>query len=211
MATHSTRPADAPERNFADVTDLRAEQRERRQRAIDTAAGMMVEIDYDRIQVKEVCEQAGIALGTFYRYFNSKDHLFALALLEWASGFRHRVDRRGDVPTKERVRAVYRRAVRAFERVPRVYATMLNLQSTTDPHAAEVFRQYLENTDEAFGASLAALPAARRDDVVAVMDAVLSTGLTAWQLDRLPIASVYGLIDGAVDLIFDPWSDSEVR
>lgn len=211
MATHSTRPADAPEREFVDVADLRADQRARRQRVIDTAGEMMVEVDYERIQVKDLCEQAGIALGTFYRYFNSKDHLFALALLDWASGFHRTVDTRHEVSTKDQVRSVYRRAVRAFERVPRVYGTMLHLQSTTDPRAAEVFRRYFEDTNTSFGAALSDLPTERRENVVAVMDAVLSTGLTAWQLGRMSISSVYALIDNAVDLIFDPWPERSGR
>ena len=58
-----------------------------------------LDVDYERIQVKDVADEAGVALGTLYRYFNSKDHLFALALLDWASGFRRRVEKRRDGPT----------------------------------------------------------------------------------------------------------------
>lgn len=208
MATHSTRPVDAPARSFPDVADLRPDQRERRQRIVDTAAVLMVETDYERIQVRDVCDRSGVALGTFYRYFNSKDHVFALALLEWAARFPGRVAAVRASTTKDRVRGAYHQAVRAFERVPRVYATMLHLQSTTDPHAAEVFRRYFERTNAAFGSALADLPADRRSDVVAVMDAVLSTGLTSWRLGRTPIADVYDLIDRAIDLVFDTWQDA---
>ena len=34
--------------------------------------------------MKDVAERSGVALGTIYRYFSSKDHVAAAALLEWA-------------------------------------------------------------------------------------------------------------------------------
>ena len=40
---------------------------------------------YERISVREVAESAGVALATLYHYFPSKEHLFAEALVQWAS------------------------------------------------------------------------------------------------------------------------------
>lgn len=165
----------------------------------------MVEVDYEKIQVKDVADRAEIALGTFYRYFNSKDHLFTHAMLQWASGFRNHIDRRSSAPTADQVKAVYRRAIRAFEREPRVYGLMIQLQSSKDPYAAAVFHEYHVGTSEAFGLALAHIPSDRRDAVVSVMNAVLATNLTSWQLGRQPVTAAYAAIDRAVDLIFDPW------
>ena len=38
--------------------------------------------------MKDVAERSGVALGTIYRYFSSKDHVAAAALLEWARAYR---------------------------------------------------------------------------------------------------------------------------
>ena len=43
--------------------------------------------DYDSLQMKDITAAAGVALGTTYRYFNSKDHLVAEALLAWSEQF----------------------------------------------------------------------------------------------------------------------------
>jgi AcrR family transcriptional regulator len=46
---------------------------------------------YDAVQMREVAEQAGVALGTLYRYFPSKVHLLASALARYLTGVRDAV------------------------------------------------------------------------------------------------------------------------
>src|SRR5262249_31075054 len=41
--------------------------------------------EYDAIQMRDIASEAGVALGTVYRYFSSKEHLYAAALLAWAA------------------------------------------------------------------------------------------------------------------------------
>jgi AcrR family transcriptional regulator len=192
-----------PGRSVPDVATLRDDQRRRRQRIVEAAAALMVEVDYDRIQVKDVADAAGVALGTLYRYFNSKDHLFAWALRSWAGGFDERLARRPSGSTLERVKAVYRLAARAFERQPRVYDVLMQIQSSTDAQAVSVFRDFATNQVEVFGRALerSAMPDDRRADVVAVMDAVLDENLRAWRLGLRSISSVYRSIDRAAELL----------
>jgi AcrR family transcriptional regulator len=85
MVRHSTRPASAPEREIPAPGALPEDQRARRQRIVDAARHLMATVDYSKIQVKDVAEEANVSLGTLYRYFSSKDHLFACALADWAA------------------------------------------------------------------------------------------------------------------------------
>ena len=55
-------------------------QRARRQAVLAAAIGLAREGGYDAVQMREVAERAGVALGTLYRYFPSKVHLLATAL-----------------------------------------------------------------------------------------------------------------------------------
>lgn len=57
------------------------EQRERHLRILDAAAGLASEHDLARVQMTEVAKLAGVAIGTLYRYFPSKTHLFVGVLL----------------------------------------------------------------------------------------------------------------------------------
>ena len=55
-------------------------QRERRSRMLDSAIRLATDGGYDAVQMREVADGAGVALGTLYRYFPSKVHLLVAAL-----------------------------------------------------------------------------------------------------------------------------------
>lgn len=162
----------------------------------------MTDVDYDRIQVKDVADEAGVALGTIYRYFNSKDHLFACALLDWSEGFGERLEQVASGSTRDRVAAIYRRAARAFEREPRLYGALAQVQASTDPHAMAVLARFADQQSDAFGAALEGDDTPHRDDVLEVMGLVLDGSLRAWHLGRQPVAEVHRVIDRAATLIF---------
>lgn len=201
MAKHSTRPSAAPPRAAPDVASMRRDQRERRDRIVQAAMRLMVEVDYGKLQVRDVAEEAGVALGTLYRYFTSKEHLLACALLEWSSGFGGRLDRASGAPTVDRVKEVYRRAVRAFEREPRVFDVLLQLQASRDADTMAVFAEFSRQQTEAFGAALADIPSPDRDDIVAVMSAVLTEGLRGRQTGLHSVRDVYARLDRTAELI----------
>jgi AcrR family transcriptional regulator len=54
-----------------------AEQRERHRRILRAAARLGNAHDFDHVQMADVARESGVALGTLYRYFPSKAHLFA--------------------------------------------------------------------------------------------------------------------------------------
>jgi AcrR family transcriptional regulator len=203
MSKHSTRTRGAERRDLPEVSSLRSDQAARRQRIVDAAQRLMVDVDYERIQVKDVADEAGVALGTLYRYFNSKDHLFASALQSWAEGFGDHLGRGSHGPTLDRVTATYLRAARAFERQPRVYRTLMQIQSSDDAHANRVWREFAGELVAVFGRTLerSRLAPDKQRDVVAVMSAVLDENLRSWQLGLQPIESVYTAIERAADLI----------
>jgi AcrR family transcriptional regulator len=203
MSKHSTRTRGAEQRDLPEVSSLRTDQRARRQRIIDAAQRLMLDVDDEHIQVKDVADEAGVALGTLYRYFNSKDHLFACALQAWSHEFGDHLGREPDGPTLVRVKATYRRAARAFDRQPRVYRMLMQIQSSDDPHAKRVWREFAHALIGVFGGALerSRLTPDKQRDVIAVMSAVLDENLRSWQLGLQPIEDVYTALDRAADLI----------
>jgi AcrR family transcriptional regulator len=201
MATRSTRPVDAPPRAVPEVASLRSDQRARHQRLVQTAVRVMARVDYDRIQVKEVADEAHVALGTLYRYFSSKDHLFACALLEWSAGFEPRARSTRAARPVDRVTRVYTMAARAFEREPRIYDVLVQLQGSNDPHARAVYAEFAQRQSAAFAAALSDLDTPDRDDIVDVMSAVLSEALRGRQRGGLSPADVRSRIERAAELL----------
>ncbi len=59
-----------------------AEQRARFARMLDAAAQLGAEKDLERVQMHEVAKLAGVAIGTLYRYFPSKTHLFVAVMVD---------------------------------------------------------------------------------------------------------------------------------
>src|SRR5271154_2774806 len=99
---------------------LTVAQRARRERIVDAGLTLLAERDFDKIQVKDVAEEANVALGTLYHYFSSKEHLFAEVLVRWAATLRTNISRnplRGTTDA-QRLTQVINRSVRAFQRQP---------------------------------------------------------------------------------------------
>ena len=58
-------------------------QQARRQRVVDAAMSLGLDGGYEAVQMRDVAARADVAMGTVYRYFTSKDHLLAAALVHW--------------------------------------------------------------------------------------------------------------------------------
>jgi AcrR family transcriptional regulator len=183
-----------------------ASQRARRQRIIEVALELLEEREYDRIQIRDVAEAAGVALGTLYRYFPSKEQLFAHALVEWSRGFEATV-RRGQAKARaasdvERLRLALHRAVGAFERHPNFFRLITVLEVVGDPDVVGPFRQYSDRVTQVVADTLVDV----HDDDVPVVSllalSLLSTLLRGWALGRITIAAVYRQLDEALDLVF---------
>ena len=122
----------------ADTTTLTKSQAARRERIIRAALELGASGGYDAVQMRDVATSAGVALGTIYRYFSSKDHLLAAAMVEWTLDLERRVGQRppkGDTTT-ERVSDVLRRATRAMEKEPKLSEAVVTALLSPDRGAA---------------------------------------------------------------------------
>lgn len=182
------------------VDSLDVHQRARRDRIVGATVELMSVKDYDSLQMKDITAAAGVALGTTYRYFNSKDHLVAEALLAWSEQFK----REGEAPagrSVDRVKIAFRRAARAFELHPCVYGHLLAVQASTDPLAIEMYSRFAARRLDAFGSFLARVPSPRREGITSVMSAVLTAHLRSWTLGYESIEQVYASLDSAAELL----------
>lgn len=117
---------------------LTKSQAARRERVIRAALELGASGGYDAVQMRDVATSAGVALGTIYRYFSSKDHLLAAAMVEWTHDLERRVGQRppkGDTIT-ERVSDVLSRATRAMEKEPNLSEAVVTALLSPDRGAA---------------------------------------------------------------------------
>jgi AcrR family transcriptional regulator len=92
---------------------------------------------FEEVQMREVAERAGVALGTLYRYFPSKVHLLASALAQHLGALRAQVldsDTLGDDPAV-RVLAVMNRLVDELARNRNVAEALIQAMTSASATA----------------------------------------------------------------------------
>jgi AcrR family transcriptional regulator len=179
-------------------------QHARRARIVETAMALLEERDYERIQIREIAEGADVALATLYRYFPSKEQLYAHVLLAWSESFDPASSApRGEVPSdRSRLRIALRRVVRAYERHPNFYRLITALDVVTDPVVAELYTAFTTRFGASLRESIREVDDADAEVIVMLASALLGALLRSWSLGRTPIARVYAEVDRAVDLVF---------
>jgi len=141
----------------------------RRQKVLVAALELGAEGGYDAVQMRDVAATAGVALGTIYRYFPSKDALLAAAMVEWMEDLERRLHLRGPRgdTTSERVYDVLRRAVGTMERQPKLAEAVITAlispdreagyasAATTDVMLRVLLQAFPEDVEEATEAAIA--------------------------------------------------------
>jgi AcrR family transcriptional regulator len=183
---------------------LTENQLARRQRVIDAGLGLLERRDYDRIQVRDVAEEAGVALGTVYHYFSSKEHLFAEVLVKWAATLRTSLTRRPVVggSAQEKLTEALHRSVRAFQHQPQLARLVASLELSEDAFATEILDRLDTTTTAVYLELLDDVDPERARIIVRTADAVFDSLLRSWSAGRLSIADLYDYLADAVALLF---------
>jgi len=183
-------------------------QQARRDRIVDAGLSLLGERAYDKIQVKDVAEEANVALGTLYHYFSSKEHLFAEVLVRWAATLRTNISRnplRG-VTDAQRLTQVINRSVRAFQRQPSLARLVATLETSADPYATEILARLAQTTNDIYVEAIQDVDRDTAQRIVTVVDAVLAARLRSWVAGRITIANVTDDLADAIALLLDPAS-----
>ncbi len=116
---------------------------------IDAAYDLLTTMPYERVQMREVSEESGVAVATVYRYFKSKELLFAHVLVRWVNRFGSRVQNRPvrGLTNEDRLVEVFTRAIRAFQRMPQFFSAFQVVETCADPEARELIRQLARGRD----------------------------------------------------------------
>lgn len=125
-----------------------AEQHARYDRILDAAAQLGAAKELERVRMQEVAELAGVAIGTLYRYFPSKTHLFVAVMVD-------RIDRMGiRLSSRPRVGGspaasvydVLLQATQALVRAPLLANAMIQSAASSNaaavPDAAKIDRHF---------------------------------------------------------------------
>jgi TetR/AcrR family transcriptional regulator, cholesterol catabolism regulator len=202
---HGTAPPPSPE-------SLTASQFARRERIVKVALNLLVNGDYEKIQMKDVAEDSDVALGTVYRYFTSKEHLFAAVQIEWVKSLHRQILRRPPTGQSnlERLSQVLHKTVRAFQLQPQFYRVLLVLEVAKDPFAKELFEVMSRETAATYREALSDVDPQTASVLLGVVLAVLGVELRSWVLGRQSIDEVNQNLDAALSLLLTYCDPSSV-
>ena len=182
-----------------------AAQRDRRARIVKAALALASRGGYDDVQMREVAERSGVALGTLYRYFPSKVHLLVSAMSFELERMSTRLQRR-TIPgatRSERVEWVLERATRSLQKDPHLTEAMIRAMMAADAsvavEVAAVRSQMNSLISEAIRGS--ADPGIDDQEYAGVLQDVWFARQIAWLGGRISSAEVWLDIERAIRLV----------
>jgi AcrR family transcriptional regulator len=120
----------------------------RRDRILDVAVALAEEGGFENVRQRDVATRAGIALGTLYKSFRSKEDILTAALEREAGALERRLEDKpcaGDTPI-ERVVNLFSIMTRALCRKPKYARAVLRAMASGEPEVAGKVVAYQERT-----------------------------------------------------------------
>lgn len=182
-----------------------AAQRDRRARITQAALALASRGGYEDVQMREVAERSGVALGTLYRYFPSKVHLLVNAMAHELERMSARLQRRsipGETPS-ERVEWVLERATRSLQKDPNLTAAMIRAMMAADSSVAVEVAAVRAQMASMITAAIRGDREEHPDDAAyaGVLQDVWFARQIAWLGGRISSADVWRDIESAIRLV----------
>jgi AcrR family transcriptional regulator len=187
----------------ADLSPLTDAQLARRQRVVDAAMALATEGGYEAVQMRDVAARAGVAMGTVYRYFTSKDHILAAAMVYWTEVLYDQLNEhppRGATPS-DRVLDVLDRALRALNGLPKLGNALFMSINSADPAGMDAQKRVTKILDDIVLRAIGDNPPADEENRSRMIGHVWYSAMIGWVNGWSPIERVYKELEIAVDLL----------
>lgn len=182
--------------------EMPAYQLVRRQRIIDAAKALLRINDYESIQIRDVASEANVALGTLYRYFSSKEHLYANVVYDWALPFStRRVEFDPSLDKTARLSLRLRGALLSFEKNPYFYRAIMQIRTSSDPEVTQVMSKMGRVLEEPMRAEMQSLGDQEAQDITVMIWALLLEVSAQIISEDLSVADAYRVVERFVQLV----------
>jgi AcrR family transcriptional regulator len=197
-----------------DPQTLTARQFARRERIVQAGQALLQERPFDQIQVRDVAARSGVALSTVYRYFASKEHLFAAVFLAWHSTMRSSAPVPAGNPEEAAawLDRIAHLAIRSYELHPNFYPVLVMMSRSTDAHVRAIARLTTRDSERIFAEPLQGLDPDDRAAIISVIGSTLHVSLGNWLAGTTSIDDVYATMRRVIRLLrLTPLEESRAR
>jgi TetR/AcrR family transcriptional regulator, cholesterol catabolism regulator len=196
------------------VEAMTSRQLVRRAKLVEAVIDLVREVGPGAVQMRDVADRSGIALGTVYRYFSSKEHLLATALADWQERLTRRVlmPRAGEAAEisgdlTERVLTYVRKELRGFTRNPKIAELMVQVHTSADPHARDALARMSAMNDQVMERLLAGVAPERAEPIKYALGSILMNSLTYWVTGRITTAELTNQVESVTRLVLEHAAD----
>lgn len=178
-------------------SNLPRSQARRRRRIIDEAFRLIAERGQENVQMRDIAESSGVALGTAYRYFGSKERLVAEVYAKWLDARKDDLAKYADKGSTntERMRVLSLRMLDLLTGDPHLLRlARQDLRSTTSPEVNEIINRSEREWMELFRSALRDIEPRDADSI-----ALIVTSVVAMEIDRY-LAGVISIGDANRDI-----------
>jgi AcrR family transcriptional regulator len=188
-------------------TRLAASQVKRLRRIVDAASRLAEEGGFEAVRLRDVAEASGVALGTLYRYFRSKEDILVFLLSEEMEALERALAERpprGDTP-RERVMGVFGAATRGLTSRPHFARALLRAVSAGEPETTvKVAAFHLRAGKLVIDALAGGEPADERlTHAAIVLQQVWFASLVGWTGGLHDAKAVLAQVDEAAELLLE--------
>ncbi len=185
--------------------------KDRRDRIIDVAIDLAEEGGFENVRQRDVADQAGIALGTLYKSFPSKENILVAALEREAQTLERKMEAKpaeGETPAA-RLRSFFKIITRAMCRKPKYARAVLRAMASGVPEIAASVAGYQERMNRIIAAAMrgpnggASDMSPRETLVAAYLQRIWFSSLVAWSAGLQAQNDVVDQMDVAVNLLLD--------
>jgi AcrR family transcriptional regulator len=182
---------------------------ERSRRIVETAVELAEQGGFEAVRLRDVAAHAGVALGTLYRRFRSKEDLLLAALQQEVGDLRERVERRppeGATPV-ERAIGFFQIVTRALCRRPNLTRALIRALATGEPELTHKVAAFHSELMRLLAGSLRgpdARPVSERDlELANVLQQVWFSSLIGWCVGLHGQAAIIDQTRRAAELLFE--------
>ena len=178
---------------------------DRTRRIVDTAIELAEAGGFEAVRLRDVASQAGVALGTVYKRFPSKEDIMIAALERLAEGIGAKITKKplpGHTP-HERATAFFKTATRALCRRPNLTKAILRAVASGEPDQSDKVLTFHGTSRSMIVAALeGAEPDGKDYELIAsLLQDVWFAGLVGWMGGLLKESQVVAQVRDAAKLL----------
>lgn len=180
--------------------------KDRKDRILDVAIDLAAAGGYENVRQRDVADQAGIALGTLYKTYISKEHILSAAIEREADELERRLKARpptGRNPT-ERLQALFKIITRAMCHKPKYARAVIRAMASGQPEVAAHVTAYQGRMNAIIGSVMSEEGESldgRQLALSTLLQQIWFASLVAWSAGILSQNDVNAHVSQAIELV----------